>query len=554
MFLLQVKLKSFLNSVQKLTFLDLFKLTIGMALGAGFLYLLYIGFYRLFVYVQEIQLIGSLLLLKFLGIAFFSSFMMVALSAVISSFSTIYFSSDLNLILTMPVRAWKVFLVKTFETVFQSSWMIVVTLIPFLAAFAQVKNTGLSFFIIFGVLSIPFFIISASVGIIISMIIMKMFPTSKSRDIILFIAIFFGSLGYVLFRFLEPEKLANPDAFYDAMGYIAYLNAPVAQYFPSWWLTESLNAIITADRQLLLKNTLKIFLTAGGILTVLAFIAEKVYYPILTGIQLGSVRRNKKQTGLKLKKLNFLNKDINIFFRDTKQWSQVLLVVSLVLVYLFSIHKLPQSFTGEKYPVFYITNFLAFFNIGAAGFILASLALRFVFPQISLERGTLWFILSIPVSVEKMFFKKFIVSAVPMLVLGVIMGVFSNILLQVSSWTVFIVSSLTIILLSFGLLCMALGLGAVYPKFDTDNIAEIESSYGGVFYMACALLYIGLTLAIEARPMQIFIKHHLGGGNHSGELLWYAIDLLVLNAMVIILPVWRGIKHLKSYELREWSY
>ncbi|MBU2614720.1 MAG: hypothetical protein KKG87_04055, partial [Elusimicrobia bacterium] len=98
MFFLRVKFKSFVNSIRKRTLTDWIKISIGVALGISFLYLLYIGFYRLFVYVQKIQIIGSLLLLKFLGIAFFTSFLMVILSSVISSFSTIYFSSDLNLL------------------------------------------------------------------------------------------------------------------------------------------------------------------------------------------------------------------------------------------------------------------------------------------------------------------------------------------------------------------------------------------------------------------------------------------------------------------------
>ncbi|OGS20649.1 MAG: hypothetical protein A3J83_08215 [Elusimicrobia bacterium RIFOXYA2_FULL_40_6] len=552
MFFLQVKIKSLINSIKKRTLTDWIKISIGILLAVSFLYLLYAGFYRLFVYVQKIQIIGSLLLLKFLGIAFFTSFLMVILSSVISSFSTIYFSSDLNLLLTMPVKPWKDFMVKSFETSYQASWMMLITLIPFLAAYAAVKNVGLSFFVVFGMLSIPFFFISTAVGLLISMGIMFMFPSSKSRDIILFIAIFFGSLAYVLFRFIEPERLANPDAFYDAVQYLAYLNAPVAKIFPSWWFTESLNAITIADNQLLLKDSCLIIATALIFLGILLILAEKFYYPIIMNIHLGTERR--KPGKMKISKLSFLAKDVRVFFRDTKQWSQVLLVVALVLVYLFSIQKLPKSFIGQNYPAAYVSNFLAFFNIGAAGFILSALALRFVFPQISLEKGTLWFIFSMPMTIEKIFFKKLVMSAIPMLFLGLVMGIFSNLLLKVSSPIVFWCSSGTIILLSIGLLCMSLGLGAIYPKFDSDNIAEIEASYGGIFYMVCSLVYIGLTLGIEAIPMQLFIKHQLGAQLYWSDLIWHGVDLFILNAIVIGIPVWRGIKSLKNYELREWSY
>ena len=141
-----------------------------------------------------------------------------------------------------------------------------------------------------------------------------------------------------------------------------------------------------------------------------------------------------------------------------------------------------------------------------------------------------------------------------MSIISIILGVFSNILLNVSSKLVFLFSTLTIVLVTLGVTSLAFGLGAIYPKFDTDNIAQIEMSYGGIFFVITALVYIGLTLVIEAGPMQMFIKHEFGGKLSAEKLLLRGLDLLILNSVVISLPIWRGIKSLKNYELREWSY
>ena len=553
MFTLRVKIKSFKNKIKNLSFGGWIKFLFGFIIGLAFSILLYFGFYRFFIYVQKFQIIGSVLLLKLLEIMFLTTFVMVIFSSIIISFSTIFFSEDLKLLLLMPVRAYQVFLTKTFETMVQSSWMMIVTLVPFLIAFAKVKNAGVEFFAIFSLLSIPFLFISVTIGIIVTSLIMVVSPAEKSRDIILFLAVVLGSSGYVAFRFLEPEKLANPDRFYDAMQYIAYLNTPITKVMPSWWFTETLNGVLTKNIGIILKNSTLFLFSALLCLLILVTFSEKLYYNIITNIQMGFTRKKWQGVSLYSSKINLLMKDIKIFFRDTKQWSQVLLVIALVIVYLFSIYRLPKSFEGTNYPAFYTCNFLALFNISASGFILSALALRFVFPQISLEKGTLWFFLSIPEPIEKLFIKKFIPSFILMLGIGLILGVFSNVLLKVSSGKIFLLSSLVVLVISSGLVCLASGFGAIYPRFDTENIAQIETSFGGVLYIICALTYIGLTLSIIFRPFLLLIKQEMGMNVHFKDLFWYGIDFLILNLIAIFLPIYFGLKSLKKLELKEWG-
>ncbi len=551
MFIFKVKIKSLKNRIKNLNFGGWIKSLFGIFVGFIFLILLYFGFYKFFIYVQKFQIIGSLLLLKLLEIMFLTTFIMVIFSSIIISFSTIFFSEDLGLLVSMPVRPYKVFLTKTSETMLQSSWMMIVTLVPFLMAFAKIKNAGLEFFGIFSLFSIPFLFISVSIGIIITSLIMFFFPSSKSRDIILFLTVVLGSVGYVAFRVLEPEKLANPDIFYDAMKYVAYLNAPIIKYVPSWWFTEILNGILTKNTGIILKNSFLFLSLAFFCLIVLITFSEKLYYKILTNIQTGRHRKKWQELNKFNSKINLITKDIKIFFRDTKQWSQVLLVIALIIVYLFSIYRLPKSFSGTNYPVFYICNFLSLFNISASGFILSALALRFVYPQISLEKGTLWFFLSIPEPVEKLFIKKFIPTCSLMLLIGLVIGVVSNILLNVSSYRVFLLSCLVVLVISFGLVCLAIGLSAIYPKFDAENIAQIETSFGGILYIVCALSYIGLNIAIISRPFLLLIRQEMGLNVYIRDLSWYGFDFLLLNLAVISLPVYFGIKSLKRLELKE---
>jgi ABC-2 type transport system permease protein len=69
-------------------------------------------------------------------------------------------------------------------------------------------------------------------------------------------------------------------------------------------------------------------------------------------------------------------KEIRVFFRDTTQWSQLILLGVLVVVYVFNIKFLPL--TGEGIT-FFIVNLVPFLNLALAGFVLASVAARFIF-------------------------------------------------------------------------------------------------------------------------------------------------------------------------------
>ncbi|MBU2567278.1 MAG: hypothetical protein KJ967_00700, partial [Elusimicrobia bacterium] len=438
-----VKSRTFKNKIRNLTAGGWFKLGFGIFTGLLFLSGLYAGFCRMFFYIQKMPFIGTVLLLKFLEIAFLTTFVMVIFSSIVISFTSMFFADDLNFLLTLPVQGRRVFVSKAVETVFQSSWMMMVVLVPFLAAFAFVKNVGLSFFVVFGLAGLPFFFIGSAIGIMISMSVMYFFPSSRVRDMALVAAVAAGSLFYVALRFFEPEKLANPDAFYTAMQYIAYLDAPVARFLPSWWLAEVLKSVIVSNAWGVIRNLTYLFSVAGALFLFLVIISGRMYYTAVCSIS-ASVSKSPLLSSFISKRrvrLNFILKDAVSFLRDTKQWSQVLLVMALTIVYLFSIYKLPQSFTGDNFPAAYIRNFLSFVNIGAAGFIISALALRFVFPQVSLEKGTLWFVMSVPFSIEKFLLGKFVFCGVPLIILSVVIGVVSNSLLGVSSAAIFLFST-----------------------------------------------------------------------------------------------------------------
>src|ERR671920_2419952 len=103
-------------------------------------------------------------------------------------------------------------------------------------------------------------------------------------------------------------------------------------------------------------------------------------------------------------------KELRLFFRDTTQWSQLILLAVLVVVYVFNIKYLPLRGEGVT---FLLQNIVPYLNLVLAGFGLASIAARFIFPSVSLEGRTLWLLRSSPMPVKDLLWAKFWVGTIP---------------------------------------------------------------------------------------------------------------------------------------------
>lgn len=551
--LLRINLLSFKNSLKFSGKEDIIKKLVFPILGAVFLWGLYILCYRATVYLRGTPLLGPLLIARFLAMIFLAFLAMLVFSNIITSFTAIYFSQDLHLLLSSPISFNVIFIMKFFETMFYSSWMVLLTLSPLILAYANVYLNSLQGFLLSVAATFPFFVICAGLGIFLSLILMYFFPSKKTRDIFIVLGVILGSGIYLFFRLLQPERITNSDEMMSIFQYMAALQAPVAKYLPSFWVAQ---AIIFSVRQPLSTYFYYLVLLCSSALVILLvniFVAKKVYYTGWASSQdaakkvfkrsfLSRLDTNQLVRAMPPEFKALLFKDIRLFFRDTSQWSQILLLVALVIVYVFNIYKLPLDLPTLRFLV-------SFLNIGMVGFVIASVGLRFVFPQVSLEGKSFWVIRSAPLSVHRFIWEKFWLSVIPLAFLAACLILFSNIVLKVNV-SMMIFSTVTVVLLTIGLTAMGIGMGAGFPRFQVENVAQIESSLGGILYMVFSLFYIGLTIALEAIPVRMYVLGQVGVKLFTSSFMLGIVAVLIaMNVVVTYLPLKWGIKSIKNMDL-----
>lgn len=519
------------------------------AAGFGLLFGLHYGFYRLLRYLATVELIGLLLTWKLTAMLLLMTLSMVVVSSLLTALTTLFYSYDLKFLMKAPVSLRAVFLDKSLESAFFASWMIGLILVPYVAAIMRVQHLGLGYFAAFIVALPPFLLLAASFGIGFTLLLLYLFPSSRTRDVVWVFSSLSLTVTYGLVRFAQPEKLIRPDALKVVAEYLNFLQAPTAPYLPSWWLAEALRMAAEGDWQGWALRTTGLWAAACLVYGLLVALAGKVYFIGYSGAQEGALRKRVHAFKL-LPEQIFMGtrsaavlfwKERTTFFRDVKHWSQILLIIGLVFVYLFSIQRLPLDSAELK-------SLVSFLNVGTAGFVLAALGLRFTFPAISLEGKSWWVLRSAPINIGQVMREKLLFSAVPLLAISATLALMTNWILAADRFTSWL-SFGALITVGLAICVMGVGFGALFPNFAVENIHQIESSVGGFVYMAACLFYVGITIAVLAAPMQMHFAERFGTGVWNSRVALYSgAGWLALNLIAFILPWHLGRRALENHE------
>src|SRR5688572_25157940 len=478
--------------------------------GALFWVFIYTLLVKLLVYFRGVPDLGPFLAGKLLGMILLGFFSILLLSNVITALSSFFLARDLDLLVGSPVDWLKLYGAKLLETGVNSSWMVVLLAVPMFAAFGSAYHGGWLFpLLVIGVF-VPFLVVPAVIGSAITLILVNIFPARRTRDILSVIAVLAAGGIVLLFRIVRPERLARPEGFRSLVEFVTVLRTPTSPFLPSEWVQRAVLSWLN-ERPSLLPVYL-LWTTAAAAFVLGALLHWKLYPVGFSKAQESGERwtrgsmfgrlGHKLFSPLGILRRELVLKELRLFFRDTTQWSQLILLTVLVIVYVFNIKYLPLR--GEGITLF-LRNVVPFVNLILAGFVLASIAARFIFPGVSLEGRTLWLLRSSPMSMRDLLWSKFWVGTLPLLILAVgIVGV-TNYLLDVTAF-MFAVSVLTIVFMTLAVAGLAIGFGTLFPQFETENAAQIPTSFGGLLFMMSSIAVIAGVVILEARPVIGYLR------------------------------------------------
>lgn len=525
----------------------------------GFWALLFAILRRLLLYFRGAEGIGELLAAKLLGLILLAFLSVLLLSNVIAALSTFFLARDLELLMAAPVDGVRVYLARLLETGAHSSWMVVLILLPVLAAYGYVYDGGWVYALVATTALLAFLTIPAAIGAALTLLLVNVFPARRARDLLALLGLLGGAAFVVLIRLLRPEQLVRPEGFRNLAQFVGALRTPRSVWLPSEWAADAIMAPLGAGRLdlfplLLLVSTALAAVVGGG------WLYDRLYRAGYSRAQEGGAERGERGVRYRLSERllarlpittrALIVKDIRTFFRDTTQWSQLVLLGVLVVVYIYNVQALPLR-TGEEVG-FFLVNVVSFLNLGLAGFVLAAIAARFIFPALSLEGRTLWLLRTAPFEIRTLLWTKYWVGVLPLLVLALAITIGTNLILDVGAFMM-LLSIATITIATFAIAALAVGLGTIFPRLDADNAARISTGFGGLIFMKSALIYLAALISLEAWPVYAILQARLRGvpldATHWVGLAGGVAGALLLSGITIGIPLRLAMRRIESLEL-----
>jgi len=544
LFLIKIRLLRAFKSISstRKSNLIVYSLVFSIFLSGVFLF-----FFRIFLFLAPIEVIGTIIADKLITYSFFIFTLLLFMSNGITALSTLYHSKELDYLHSTPLQPFCIFSLKLIETAFYSSWATLIGGLPiilsYLIAFSSFHIKII--LIIFPLLT--FIFIPSGLGVSTIIILKRINPRWTIKQL----AAGLGTLSALyVFIYIQttPYNFNVPDTLnLEAINQFVQSLKVSNPYFPNEWFYKCVSALANNNFEIFIKN-LTLLLSGSLISISLAFLLSNLFYRtswMSAESNSGSFLIHKKLLSNKLPTiLNILQKDIKIFLRSPLQWSQLMIIGVLLIVYTFSLRRTPLYVRDPFW-----LSVLALVNTGFIGYITATLSLRFVYPGISLEGRTWWSLRSVPLSSELILHSKSILFFLINFLIAEAVIILSNFIL-VRYAIIVLLSAVLSAIFSFVSVYLNVSMGTLFADFKETNPAKIASGTGGLLTAAINLLYIAISMVLFATPISIYIKNRLEGNLISihTPLIISSFIFLIITLLIVFIPLKYAKKRIKEIE------
>ena len=490
------------------------------AVLVGYAALAYVLFFQGLLFISRFPGLGGLLVERLLFLLFACLFGLLLISNLVISYSNLFRNREASFLLTLPIPTRVVFRWKFMESAILASWAFLFLIAPLLLAYGRVHHVEWHFYPATVALVALFILLPGLAGSALAILFARHLDRRAFQVVLL--GILAAVIGAMWFRvqpkavsdemLLETRVLVVIDRLLDNTRMVQF------PFLPSYWLSSAVQNWVEGAlgaawfyAGVLLSYTLFFGLVAmtwlGNPFREAAGIVQS-RGSILAGWNW--FRRREARLSARPSEESLLErvvdgvpglprdvgamlvKDIRVFWRDTTQWGQTLMLFGLLAVYLLNL----RHFTRQMDTAFWIS-LTSFLNLGACSLNLATVTTRFVFPQFSLEGRRVWVIGLAPLGLVRVVWWKFVTATGTTLVLTLGLTLLSCRMLRLDlPHTAYFAMSVTV--MTGVLNALAVGLGTVYPNFRETNPSRIVSGFGGTFCLVLSFVYIVASVVVLA--------------------------------------------------------
>jgi len=478
---------------------------------AGYIVLAFWLFFSGLRFIARFPGLGAELTERLMFLLFAFLFVLLLLSNLVISYTNLFRNRETSYLLTMPVSTDTVFQWKLVESTLLASWAFLFLIAPLLAAYGLTRGVPWHFYLV-TVLLVGLFIVLPAVAGSFCAVNLARYMDRRLFQVLAVTALVLIIAGAAWWFRPDPTPEGESETRVLAVLDKTLHRTRFAQFalLPSYWLSKSVlqwaeGAVLAAGFFVL------VLLSHVAFFGTLAFTRMgNLFYDAASTVQgRGSLfarwgwfrARVQSSTALEyrpgwlerfLENYTWLGpdvralmvKDTRMFWRDTTQWAQSLMLFGLLAVYIFNLRHFSQQLQNPFW-----THLVSFLNLGACSLNLATLTTRFVYPQFSLEGKRLWIVGMAPLGLVKVVRTKYWLANATSLVVTLGLITMSCYMLDMTlGRTLYFAAAVAVMTMT--LTGLAVGLGALYPNFKEENPSKIVSGFGGTFCLVLSFLYI----------------------------------------------------------------
>ncbi len=518
--ILRYKFISFLKTTFDLRPISVIRGVGSLLVFGSFAYGAYVLSHAVTKFVLEQTRIGLFLYHRFISMMMFVFFIAVNLGNIIVSYATLYKSTEVNYLLTKPVSYTHIFVLKFLDNFLYSSTTLF--LIGFTVLLGYGTYFGYPWYFFVGVLLfvlVPFMFLAACLAVIVLMAIMKTASRFGFRRVMTGIFLLYFGFIFVFFRVTNPIQLVEDvNRYYPNVDqYLSELGPGFLRFLPNQWVSEFLFYIASNDVQRALPFAGILLGVAAAAFVVCLLIAHRFFYRswiVALEVQAqGSLPYHPTRLNLiDFRKGGFLSthldsllkKEFFTFFREPSQWIHLMVMVVLTSLFVVSVGNLNLRLRVTDIQ---LMTYLVLYAFG--GFLTSSLALRFVFPLLSLEGNAFWCLKSAPIDSGKIYLTKFLIGLVVVLTLAEIVSVATNIpFVRLSARRPLLLwfGIFSTFWMSFAVVALNLGLGGYFSNFTEKNPIRVASSQGATLTFLFTLVFLVALVVIVIVPLSQYFQ------------------------------------------------
>jgi len=494
-------------------------------------------------YLLDKAHLGVFLLHRFISMLLYVFFFSVNVGNVIVSYATLYRSQETSYLLTKPISHTSLFIIRFLDNFFYSSTTLFLMATAVLLGYGSYFNLAWSFYVqTMVLLFIPYMLLAASVAVIALMLLMNLSSRIGVKSVLAMAGLGYLALVYSYFKMTSPMDLVTSVMKYypNVDQYFGFLEPPLVRYLPNQWVADALYWTIRGDYSHVAKYTFLLLDAVFLSLVVMVVLAKRLYYSSwLTSLELRA-RGEAHATSVGFMSFGrapvidqqrsaLVKKDFWQFFREPSQWIHFVIISMLVVIFLASI---AQIHLRSRLPFLQTASYLVVYVFNV--FLISSIALRFVYPMMSIEGKSFWSVLSAPVLPQKIYWTKFLVAIIPIAMASLFLGIVSyysllgyGLLLDLA-----IVSALFVTL---ALVSLNLGAGTYFCDYSETNPIRVSSSQGATLTFLLSIVYLVFLIAVLFVPLFGYFQAMIRGSIFSASGMYNGIAIMIVGSILVTL-------------------